>query len=845
MTKQAALEIIAPAPAVVKMATGYGWRDTHALIVDGRPNTHPTAGQNYDGITGAQIAAMVENPPCVDKERAQWVIPSTYLGHDARDHDVQRQNGQFRMLVLDVDENDLSLDFLMQTVQQVVGAGVSLMAYSTKSSKPGDRRWRVVVPLEHTIAGADYPDTSRAFFDCLVDASQGVLIPDRALSRVGQIFYLPNRGEFYEHRVVKARRLVLTDDHPIMARVLDNRHRLAVAAAEADARRARRAAERAARGADLDAQPGDVFNERHDVADLLAKYGYKQDGNSNHWRSPNQKSGSYATQANDGYWISLSGSDADMGIGAASSNGNRYGDAFDLYVHYEHGGDFRKAVRAYAEEAGLTSKPVLVWPEPKAAAADDLADFDEVPSFKEAIDHAPPAEVTPGDVEQVKPARTAGQGSPLLDWVFLSCDNEFYNVLTGQQMGVAAFNLAMLPHTPMVAVPKADGGVTHKKLAASKTLVEYMDGEVAAFAMYRPDLADRFFDVDGIRFVNSYLPHSVPEAAADWKDHEAWKTCAGHITNILNGDGHLIIKWMAHNVQHPGKKILWSPIIVGVQGDGKTTLLKMMQAAMGRANVGPVSPEAMFSDFTGWAEGCCVKVLEEIRVHGNSRHNAMNKLKPLITNDSVEIVRKGKDGKQIANVTNYLALTNHMDALALDEGDRRWGVFKTRFPSRQAMLAELDDAYWSKLHGSIDHHPEVIRAWLLQVDLADFNRVAGPETNAHKRMMIEASRSPTDADVGEALDLGGYGVCSDVVATDCINAVIEGFGGRAVNTTTLANTLREMGWLKHDGTVKWKGKNRRIYYRPEAVAGLPDYADLTRIFRAKLDATDEGAGDDF
>ena len=846
MTKQSTIELASAAPVAVKLATGFGWRDTHALIVDGKPNTHPTAGQNYAGITGPEIAAMVTNPPCVEKEKAQWVIPSTYLAHDARDHDVQRQHGQFRMLVLDVDENDLSLDFLIETVQKVVGQGVSILAYSTKSSKPGDRRWRVIVPVETPISGADYPDTSRAFFDCLVDASQGELIPDRALSRVGQIFYLPNRGDFYEHRIIKAKRLKLDQSHPIMLRMLDTRERLAIAKAEADERRARKAAERAARGGDLDAQPTEVFNDRHDVADLLARYGYKQDGQSNHWRSPYQKSGSYATQANDGYWVSLSGSDADMGIGAPSSNGNRFGDAFDLYCHFEHGGDFKKAVRAYAEEAGLSNKPTLIWPEPKASAVDDLADFDEIPTLKEATSYAPPTDEKAADaVSRITASEREEDKTPLKEWVFLSGENEFYNMQTGEVMSVSAFNLAMSPLTPMVEVEKSDGGITRKKLPAAKTLIEHLDGCVAAHTMYRPDVPDRFFEVDGIAYVNSYLPHTVPEAAADWQTHPAWQICAGHITNILNGDGHLIIKWIAHNVQNPGKKILWSPIIVGVQGDGKTTLLKIMQAAMGRANVGPVSPEAMFSDFTGWAEGSCVKVLEEIRVHGNSRHNAMNKLKPLITNDSVEIVRKGKDGKQIANVTNYVALSNHMDALALNEGDRRWGVFKTRFANRQQMLAELDDAYWRTLHGAIEAHPSVIRAWLLNVDLSDFNRVVGPETNAHKRMMIEASRSPSESDVCEALELGGFGVCSTVAATDCINAVIQGFGGKQVNTSTLANIMRELGWAKYPTTLKWRGRNRRVYYRPTDDLEGVGMAEIARLIRAKLDATDEGFNDDF
>ncbi len=829
----------------VKLATGWGWRDTHAMVIDGKPNMHQSAGRDYSGITGAEIAAMVQNPPCVDKEKAQWVIPSTYTGHDARDHDVQRQNGMFRMLVLDVDENDLDLEFLVSTVQKVVGENVSILAYSTKSSKPGDRRWRVIVPVDAPVSGSDYPDLSRAFYDCLVDASMGELIPDRALSRAGQIFYLPNRGDFYEHKIIKAARLKLTPQHHIVARMTDTRERLAAAKAEADARRAEKAAARAARGVNAEAQPTEVFNDRHDVADLLAKYGYKQDGQSNHWRSPYQQSGSYATQANEGYWVSLSGSDAAMNIGAASSNGNRFGDAFDLYCHFEHGGDFKKAVRAYAEEAGLSSKPTLVWPEKSPPVLDDLADFDEVTPVEIKVTYAPPTSTGQDAVERVTREADEDEAAPLREWVFLSGENEFYNMQTGEIMGVSAFNLAMAPLTPMVEVEKSDGGVSRKKLPASRTLIEYLDGNVAAHTMYRPDVAERFFSVDGITYVNAYLPHTVPGVAKDWMAHPAWKTCASHITNILNGDGHLIIKWIAHNVQIPGRKILWSPIIVGVQGDGKTTLLKIMQAAMGRANVGPVSPEAMFSDFTGWAEGSCVKVLEEIRVHGNSRHNAMNKLKPLITNDSVEIVRKGKDGKQIANVTNYVALTNHMDALALDEGDRRWGVFKTRFANRNAMLAELGDAYWRELHGAIEAHPEVIRAWLLSVDLSDFNRVVGPETNAHKRMMIEASRSPSESDVCEALELGGFGVCNQVAATDCINAVIQGFGGKQVSTSQIANIMRELGWTKHDQYLKWKGKNRRVYYRPELVEGLASGTDLGRVFRTKLDATDEGFSGDF
>jgi hypothetical protein len=804
---------------MIAFATGTGQMDTNAITLrDGRPNPSPHAGKDYRGVTGADIVRLVSNPPRgVEKERAQWFIPSSYIAHDARDHEAQRQRGLFHWLTLDVDSGNLDVQDIVDGLQTALGP-CRYLIYSTSSATPENRKWRALVPLAAPIAGADFKDTQNAFYTLLEDASQGILIPDRALARAAQLVYLPSpRTDFYHHLMVKdAPRLDLKPDHPVIALREADRARQREADAAAEAHRQERQASRALATVGAQESPIDVFNERHAIADLLSRYGYARAGQSNDWRSRYQSTKSYATRDCGAHWVSLSGSDDAADLGRATKNGARWGDAFDLYTHFEHGGDIKKAVQSYAREAGI-SNVRMVWNDQPEQV------FSAAPTTQ------------PDKQIEAQPKR-----NDLAEWVFLSSDNEFYHRRTSERMGVAAFNLAMIPFTPAVSYEKPNGEIVNKKFPPSKTLVEYLEGKVVAHTMYRPDVPDQFFSVDGIEYVNSYLPHTVPNADPDWKSKEAWKVCKQHIENILGGEAHLIIKWMAHNVQKPGKKILWSPVIVGVQGDGKTTLYKMMMAAMGQANVGVVSPEAMFSDFTGWAEGSCVKVLEEIRVHGNSRHNAMNKLKPLITNDSVEVVRKGQDGKQIANVTNYMALTNHMDALALDEGDRRWGVFKTRFETRQHMLAELDDAYWSRLHGAIDREPEVIRGWLLAVDLSCFNRVVGPETNAHKMTMIEATRSPQEADIKEALELGGFGVAADVAATDCINSVIQGQGGRQAQTSVLANIMRELGWQKFGATVKWKGKNRRIYYKPGPDFEGLDEGGMMRVFRAKLDATDEG-----
>lgn len=438
-----------------------------------------------------------------------------------------------------------------------------------------------------------------------------------------------------------------------------------------------------------------------------------------------------------------------------------------------------------------------------------------------------------------------GNPDQLREWAFLSGDGVFCNVHTGERMSKSAFDLVKSNIVPMVEIMNSKGESKNVKFPASKCLIDFLDGLVCSTTMYRPDVDDMMIWVDGILHLNSYLPSSVPEVAADWQAHDAWRAAREHIYNIVPDGAEIIIKWLAHNVQRPGKKILWAPIIVGAQGDGKTTVGKIVQMAMGRKNVSPVSPEALFSDFTSWAEGKCVRVLEEIRVQDKGRSSVMDKLKPMITNDVVDVVKKGKDGSDVANVTNYIALTNHMDALAIDEGDRRWGVWRTRFKDHAQVMHELDDAYWRRLNDAIGKSPEVVRAWLMSIDLAQFNPYSSPSMTKAKAAMIEASRSPLQADIREAIALGAVGVGREVLATDSLNDAVRHIGNRSVNTTTLANILREMGWVKHGLTVKWNGKNRRVYYLPGDWSADAEGAALTPILRERLQATEyDLSGDD-
>jgi RecA-family ATPase len=318
-------------------------------------------GQSYPGISWADIARMVSTPQAKEKIDADFFIPSTYREHDGRSHEAQRERGAFRMLALDIDRGNPSLDDVLAAVEAVCGP-VSLLAYSSSGATPENRKWRVLIPLAGVLSGADYELAQTALFDLL--HANGIH-PDGALARCGQPIYLPNvplakrnpdlTPIFYQHCIVRGGMLRLDADSAIRQEIDRRLEQYRLAAEQADRARAERERQRAERRQKFPDQvsPVDAFNADHSIEDLFARYQYERRGSSQHYRSRYQTSPSFATQNFVTHWVSLSGSDAAAGVGKSKSLGENsycWGDAFDLFVHYEHDGDFDKAVRAYGLE---------------------------------------------------------------------------------------------------------------------------------------------------------------------------------------------------------------------------------------------------------------------------------------------------------------------------------------------------------------------------------------------------------------------------------------------------------------------------------------------------------------
>jgi hypothetical protein len=380
--------------------TASGSRESHAVVLsDGRQNRSHHAGRPYRGISWSEILKRTNEPTGVEKNDAPFVIPSTCRDCEGRTHAVQRERGEFWFLAVDIDAGSPSLEKVAAAVSAVTG-GARAVVYSSSSAAPDRLKWRVLIPLAAPISGAEYPDTQKALFGLL---KQHGIVCDVTLARAAQPVYLPNvppgrRGSdgrpiFYRSLRTSGPALELIAGSPIV----EARDALRATAARAVAGRAARAAEAAAsRQARIDAgetitDAVELFRLNNDLAGCLKDYRFTNKPGTDDWKSPLSKSGSFSTRNMGGYWVTVSAWAKEYGVGRETKNGHHCGDAFDLFVHFEHGGDRRAAIMAYLVELGLRAdglddvEPVVVETPAERGPARDLSEWRQDVAVERAL----------------------------------------------------------------------------------------------------------------------------------------------------------------------------------------------------------------------------------------------------------------------------------------------------------------------------------------------------------------------------------------------------------------------------------------------------------------------------
>ncbi|PMS29643.1 DNA primase RepB-like protein [Trinickia symbiotica] len=368
------------------------------------------------------------------------------------------------------------------------------------------------------------------------------------------------------------------------------------------------------------------------------------------------------------------------------------------------------------------------------------------------------------------------------------------------------------------------------------------------------------FEFEGAVYVNLFDERSVPQTA-DELTHEglaARMTIQYHLRTLFGNEASAerIESWIAMNVQRPGEIIGFAPLVKGIEGDGKTIIFQgLMGALLGEANVGQVSGDQLSEKYTGWAKGKAVMAIEEIKAAPTeNRHHATNKMKPYITNHKIEVEDKNVKRHETMNATNYVGMTNFVNALPLKDGDRRWMVEFTQWRNIGEFIAAEGVAglppeqalapYFERIVCAIREEAPQLRKFFIEYRLKQGMKwgMRAPETESKKIMVGLESTDSGGTKLDLYLERGELGVCADAIATSLLSEHMQrDTGVRSRNTRQVAAMMVELGWHKVPWDIWWNDRAQTVYVRDKSLCD--DKQRVWAIARIKklLEATDAPA----
>lgn len=293
-------------------------------------------------------------------------------------------------------------------------------------------------------------------------------------------------------------------------------------------------------------------------------------------------------------------------------------------------------------------------------------------------------------------------------------------------------------------------------------------------------------DIEARLFVNTYVPivtHRLDGDVAPFLDF---------IARILPNerDQRILLSYMAAAIQNPGRKFQWWIVLQGTEGNGKTTILRVMSHAIGHRYTHLVNPEAMAKtggQFNSWVQGNLFCGIEEIYVA--KRRDFLNSFLATVTNDRLAMEGKGTAQFTGDNRCNGIMLTNHPDGVPITTDQRRYAVFYTAQQSeadlaRDGMLGDYFPRLYDWLKGEgewLGHGPgygyAIVNGFLQRyVPDAEFNPAAAcqraPKTSSHGAVLRE-SLGNAEQEVLEAIDQGQTGFRAGWVSSHYLALLLD------------------------------------------------------------------------
>jgi hypothetical protein len=293
-------------------------------------------------------------------------------------------------------------------------------------------------------------------------------------------------------------------------------------------------------------------------------------------------------------------------------------------------------------------------------------------------------------------------------------------------------------------------------------------------------LAENYIiNIEGIDYLNTFRYLTTPQQGS--VDH--WLKLLEHL--VPHDDYRSALLWyLAHIVQRPHVKTTWNPIILGIEGAGKDSLLRPIWQIIPTKSCSTRSFESAYEDYLYETK------LLIINESAGLNKRTVEHYKKLTGSEASKVVEINPKGKGTINQVDMFAvvmLSNHLGAMQISQNDRRCFVLNAqdKLPTEQAQ------EYYKWLETTPAH--SYIMHYLLTYPLDDFPYTAHqlPYRTEWVDEMIEASTGDFESEVLRVLS------GMDAISPDMLVPYLhsQGYSNGNIKKDLLA-VLHRNNWVK-------------------------------------------------
>lgn len=272
--------------------------------------------------------------------------------------------------------------------------------------------------------------------------------------------------------------------------------------------------------------------------------------------------------------------------------------------------------------------------------------------------------------------------------------------------------------------------------------------------VFDPLISDKIITLDNRQTaVNVFVPFHINKISGD---------ASLFITHLrkLNPDlrdTQILLSYMAHCIQNPWIKATWCPVLQGVQGNGKTYICVVMMRAVGSDHSYAPKASELPSKFNGYIPRARIICVDDVDF--STQRHFIEMIKPMISNNFMEIENKGRDKYMRPIYANFFITTNHADGIPKTENERRFVHLLTAQQDKSDLdRDEMGAGYFNRLWNwtNKEHGLEIIADFLGNYNIEDeFNpsKLArrAPETSTALKA-LEAGISEIETVVGGLIE---------------------------------------------------------------------------------------------